>query len=91
MPRTNQFCVLPQFRRHGVGRSLLKNLEQECRNRRQIAIELNCPEDLPANLFYGAVGFKRGPLKKGRKRNLVVWHWPVNANRLLEIRNGNGS
>lgn len=64
------------------GRALVAHLQAICRTRGIPTIGLWCAEDLAANTFWDAIGFRRtswrwGRSKKGRRHN--QWHLPTAA------------
>lgn len=70
-------CVEEEVRRQGIGSLLLKELYDECRNLGRDFIQLKCPLDLAANLFYKSVGFYRSRIEQGKRRSLNVWRLDV--------------
>src|SRR5579884_1098116 len=53
-----QLCLIPPCQRKGWGRNLILALIDLARERCQLSIALRCPDDLPANDFYRAIGFQ---------------------------------
>jgi ribosomal protein S18 acetylase RimI-like enzyme len=72
-------CVVQSWRGQGVGRSLIEALQLECIQLKRQSIQLKCPENLPANLFYERFGFSRTRVEAGRVRKLNVWQLPINV------------
>ena len=69
----SEICVADSWRNQSGGRLLIDTLYEECEALKREFILLKCPEDLPANDFYSAVGFKRIKTEAGRVRKLNVW------------------
>ncbi|MCA9946503.1 MAG: GNAT family N-acetyltransferase [Ardenticatenaceae bacterium] len=65
--------VYPQHRKHGIGRQLVTNLEQEARKRGKSWVLLKCPEDLESNAFYEHIGYKKVTVERGKTRRLNIW------------------
>ncbi len=72
-----QICVAPPYRKQGIARELLAELKRSACKTGQVKLTLQCPEDLPANSFYRAMGFKDGTVTDGRRRRLITWSLPV--------------
>lgn len=70
-------CVKTEYRRQGVGTSLMEALRLEALAHGRRTIRLKCPVDLPANSFYKSMGFRLKQKESGRKRVLVVWELSV--------------
>lgn len=68
-------AVDPEYRGEGVGRVLVQALVKEAKERNKDYILLKCPEDLPANQFYLALGFHLYETEAGKKRRLKIWRW----------------
>lgn len=68
-----EICVDEASRRNGVGRSLVQALAVESQSLGKACIWLKCPADLPANEFYGRLGFVLTAVEQGRRRQLNVW------------------
>lgn len=66
-------CVDGERQRCGIGRSLVDALGAACRSVGHSAIALRCPEGLPANDFYAALGFRAVGIEAGRRRRLLLW------------------
>ena len=69
----HEISVAKEDRRRGIGRKLIKTLLYECAQRGQKVLILKCPVDLPANGFYGRLGFTRIGIEEGKRRLLAVW------------------
>jgi len=65
--------VVPSFRKYGIGRELILNLEKEAVSKNKSFILLKCPEDLDANEFYKHVGYKEVDNETGKSRRLNIW------------------
>lgn len=65
--------VHPEHRRHGTGKQLVTNLEQEARKLGKSWVLLKCPEDLESNTFYERIGYKKVDVEKGKTRQLNIW------------------
>jgi N-acetylglutamate synthase-like GNAT family acetyltransferase len=65
--------VLKNHRGEGVGRQLIDELINRARKMNKYLLLLKCPEELPANHFYGQLGFKQTHLENGKERKLLVW------------------
>jgi len=80
-----EIAISPAACRRGVGRQLVSELLSECRNRDSPVIRLSCPVDLPANQFYGNLGFRRSHRrsKAGKTRPLYQWELPLRTARPL--------
>lgn len=72
-------CVNDDARYHGVGRTLIKALTEECRRSNRASIVLRCPASLPANGFYQRLGFLHCGTEPGRRRALSVWRLSTEA------------
>lgn len=78
--RCLQIWVRPDARMIVHGRRLIDTLDQVALARRCITTRLWCAEDLAANLFWEALGYKKkgwrwGPAKKPRRH--LLWTRPV--------------
>lgn len=67
------FCVTPTHRLQGIGRQLIEQWEEHCRESGVATMRLKCPVDLLANGFYARLGFSRVDIEAGKHRPLVVW------------------
>jgi len=74
-----ELCVAEGYRNQGVGRALVREVEQSARHARQTGIRLKCPLDLPANGFYARLGFTRVAVEDGKRRPLAVWEKPLGS------------
>lgn len=72
-----QICVADGYRRRSCGRFLLQRVKVEAKRLGQSLLTLKCPQELPANLFYLAIGGNCLGLVPGRKRPLLVWEFSV--------------
>lgn len=66
-------AVIPECRRRGVGRALVNALRAEASALGKRTVLLKCPADLPAQGFYGRLGFNLLGEETGKSRPLVVW------------------
>jgi ribosomal protein S18 acetylase RimI-like enzyme len=57
----------------GIGRALVRAVEEDCRGRDMRGILLRCPVDLPANAFYARLGFELLRTEPGKRRPLHLW------------------
>lgn len=64
------------YQDQGVGKKLIEALREQIGGKE---IRLVCPEGLPSNKFYEKVGFHKDGIKEGKKRRLVCWSLPRNA------------
>jgi len=63
----------------GIGRALVGALAASAREAGRNSIVLRCPEGVPANGFYQALGFRQQGIEQGRRRRLVAWRLPLEA------------
>ncbi|MFQ3647505.1 MAG: GNAT family N-acetyltransferase [Anaerolineae bacterium] len=70
-------AVARERRREKVGRLLIDTLLVEGRHLQMQKILLKCPEELAANVFYAAVGFKLSGVEAGKHRRLNVWIYEI--------------
>lgn len=78
-------AVLKEAQKQGWGRLLFYRVLCsliECRNHfdrsaSKFSIVAKCPENLPSNSFYRAMGFDLVATEPGKKRALNVWHYSV--------------
>lgn len=68
-----EIAVSNEWRRQGIGRSLLRALLAKCGCRGMRVLRLQCPCDLPANEFYGATGWRKVGTNPGRSRALAIY------------------
>jgi ribosomal protein S18 acetylase RimI-like enzyme len=66
-------AVASDYRRRGIGRSLVSALREEARAFDKRVIRLKCPVDLPAQDFYARMGFQIEGEVEGKARRLVLW------------------
>ena len=62
-----------EYRRLGVGRSLVDFVVSEAKEIRQTRVKLKCPEDNDSNNFHQAIGFKIIGIEEKPKRNLNIY------------------
>src|SRR5271166_393763 len=85
--RTTLYEIASILQGAGVGRGLISVLITRCRAAASEEIQLKCPIELPANLFYSRLGF----ILRGRRsvagigRPLFEWHLPVSGLRPLSF------
>lgn len=65
--------VDPVYRRQQIARTLVVYLRNSALARGQAFIALKCPEGLPANQFYHALGFELTGRESGKLRPLILW------------------
>jgi GNAT superfamily N-acetyltransferase len=70
-------AVAPTYRRMGIGEALIGSLTNEARGLGKSIIQLKCPADLDARLFYQNVGFQPVRREPGKERVLVVFRLGV--------------
>lgn len=75
----HSMAVDVMYRRYGIGRALVSALFSASCNRQMHTVLLRCPVDLMANAFYAALGFERRTIEPGKRRELVVWAFPLHA------------
>jgi len=66
-------AVQESQQRRGIGAALLLALRQECQARQARCILLKCPQELPSNQFYAALGFHLQGQDTGKHRSLNIW------------------
>lgn len=72
-----EIIVLPERQRQGIGQAILDRLQAVPGTR---AIRAKCPEELPANGWYRACGFKFAYIDQTRRGGrLFVWELAVNG------------
>jgi GNAT superfamily N-acetyltransferase len=76
-------AVDPAHRGHGVGRLLLNDLIDSAVKAGAAGVSLRCREELAANAFWHAAGFRLHDLEAGRKGALYVWVTPTRDARAL--------
>lgn len=78
----SEICVHKDYRGQHIGKRLVNALVQECTKKSRHFIQLKCPTDLPANVFYRQLGFELSATEKGKKRSLNIWRLtlPQHAN-----------
>ena len=72
-----QICVEHSARNTRVGTSLLDTLRKEAIRLGNTSINLKCPADLPANLFYTRYGFELEHTVSGKRRRLCLWKYDL--------------
>jgi GNAT superfamily N-acetyltransferase len=80
-----EIVVESSRRGQGIGRRLVLALADEAREVGSRCIRLLCPVDLPANEFYGAMGFVRASQRSlpGKHRPLNEWRLVISPRRSL--------
>lgn len=61
------------YRRQGIGQALITALIEDARKKEKNFIQLKCPKDLPANIFYEDIGFELAGKEQGKGRMLCIW------------------
>jgi ribosomal protein S18 acetylase RimI-like enzyme len=75
----SDICISEDYRNQGIGRMLVDALLIDCGNKLRDFIQLKCPIDLPANIFYERLGFSLHTIEDGKKRQLKVWRLLVSS------------
>ena len=70
-------CVTPESRFKDIGKRLMEALRDEARDRGKSLIQLKCPVDLPATVFYERLGFQRQGREEGKEREIEIWHLEI--------------
>ena len=85
--RTTLYEIASVLQGAGVGRGLISVLIAHCRAAASEEIQLKCPIELPANLFYSKVGFilRQSRSVAGIRRSLFEWHLPISGLRPLSF------
>lgn len=65
------------YRRLGIGQALLTALGDEAYSLNKALVLLRCPQNLPANHFYGKSGFTLLRVENGKRRALNVWSFLI--------------
>jgi ribosomal protein S18 acetylase RimI-like enzyme len=65
--------IIPEYRGQKAGQQLVEALKEESIAQGKGCIVLKCPEELTANGFYKAQGFRLVTVDQGRRRRLNVW------------------
>lgn len=65
-----EIAVLPEYRREGIGRTLITRVVRDSPHRKIVA---KCPKPLPANEFYAKTGWEKADQETGKHRPLNVW------------------
>jgi hypothetical protein len=61
----------------GLGRALIDALQADGIRHGKGYIQLKCPVELPANVFYARAGFAQVTCEAGKARALNVWRLPL--------------
>lgn len=69
----HNIVVETHYRKSGVGQTLISELEKESSLKDKEFIQLKCPEDLPANVFYECLGYTKINVETGKHRRLNIW------------------
>lgn len=69
----HNIVVESRYRKSGIGQRLVEFLEKESCSKKQTIIQLKCPENLPANIFYEHIGYKKVAVERGKSRQLNIW------------------
>jgi len=67
-----EICVVPAFRRQGIGRSLVQSVIRQATPQCH-KVQLKCPADLEANRFYASLGFRHEGTLEGKRIPLNFW------------------
>lgn len=74
----SEICILSEWRGHGIGKCLIQALQSDCIANSHNFIQLKCPVDLSANIFYEKLGFSLVDTEPGKHRRINVWRLPMN-------------
>lgn len=74
-------CVSPEERRKGLGELLVSAWEKDARKNGATILQLKCPENLDANLFYKKLRFIQTNVYPGKRRKLIVLEKNLTANK----------
>jgi N-acetylglutamate synthase-like GNAT family acetyltransferase len=66
-----------EYRRQGLGRTLVNSIVEEARFLGRKKLFLKCPTDLSSNSFHEAFGFTLVGKEQGKKRELNLWEYPL--------------
>ena len=83
-----QLCTTQKERGKGVGRNLLNRLQEIASKAGAKGIRLRCAEDLPANHFWEATGFRvisTVCCKNIRHRRIHIYYLPFNRSQFREV------
>ncbi len=69
--------VHERARSQGLGRALIDALQADGIRHGKGYIQLKCPVELPANVFYARAGFAQVTCEAGKARALNVWRLPL--------------
>lgn len=84
-----QIWVRPDARILEHGRALITKIQSIARQTHCYMIEAWVAEDLPANLFWEAIGFKRKNWRHGKGvRNRIIWLWVALSGKTAEDLSG---
>lgn len=81
-------AVLPSECGNGWGRLLFYRVLCSAIERNSKSIVAKCPEDLPSNRFYEAMGFTLIDVQPGRRRRLNVWRYHIKLPLLFYCADG---
>lgn len=68
-------AVAIEARRRKIGGTLLDALCEEAKSLNKSHIQLKCPQELTANIFYERYGFSLVGIEHGKKRDLNIWRY----------------
>lgn len=71
-----ELAVLPEYRREGIGTSLIEKIARRSPHEKIIA---KCPIDLSANNFYKSTGWDLVDVESGMGRALNVWRYNIES------------
>lgn len=67
-----ELAVLPEYRRSGLARTLVRRFMSESPHDKLIA---KCPIELPAMQFYNQTGWNLQAVESGKNKPLAVWRY----------------
>ena len=72
-----EIAIAPEYQRQCIGTRLFQALVRRAHEESCTLVQLKCPSDLPANVFYAAAGCKHVDTEEGKRRSLNIWHYPL--------------
>lgn len=72
-----EIAIAPEYQRQRIGTRLFQALVRRAHEESCTLVQLKCPSDLPANVFYAAAGCKHVDTEEGKRRSLNIWHYPL--------------
>lgn len=74
-----QLAVSQRHKGNGIGKALIKHLENEAIEKARDFILLKTPVDLSANKFFRRVGYELSGQESGKSRRLNIWKKTING------------